>query len=62
MKVGDDFVQTKVINGEFQISISEESDYSSDGGYSFESTTNTWELDVSTALELLNELKVYLGH
>ena len=47
--------------GVFFISITEESDVSLDGGFTFVNVTNTWELNQQAARDLLNKLKEYLG-
>jgi hypothetical protein len=53
--------ETKVVGSEFSISITEESDISSDGGYTFHRTTNEWSLDKEDAKTLFEELKAFLG-
>ena len=48
-------------SGSFEISITQESDCSNDGGYSFENVTNTYELDVASAKCLIRELQYYVS-
>ena len=61
MRLNDSEFTTAIDDGMFIISINQESDCSSDGGYTFEDVTNTFELNQQTARDLLNELKEYLG-
>lgn len=61
MNLNNGEFETIVDDGMFYITIIKESDWSTDGGYSFEDITNTYELDKKTARDLLNELKLYLG-
>ena len=57
---GGEFV-TGVIEGAFYITIEQESNWSTDGGYSFESVANYFELDKKEAELLINELKEFIG-
>lgn len=41
----------------FDIAITQESNWSTDGGYTFEDVTNIFELDVPNAKKLIDELK-----
>ena len=47
-------------DGKFSISITEESDCSLDGGYTFEDTTNVYHLTVDEAKILAKELQEYI--
>jgi hypothetical protein len=50
-----------VINNHFlEIFITQESDCSSDGGHTFETITNNYELNKFEATKLINELSEYL--
>ena len=60
MRLNDSEFETDIDDGMFCISITQESNCSSDGGYSFEDVTNTFELSQKTALDLMKELKEYL--
>ena len=59
MELGE-VVRTFVKDDKFCISITEESDISTDGGYTFEDVTNVWELDDQDAQALLKELQEFL--
>lgn len=61
MRLNDSEFETEVTDGMFCISITQESDCSSDGGYSFEDVTNMMELTQQTAKDLRDELNEYLG-
>lgn len=50
------------INGVFEIIITQESDCSSDGGYTFEDVTNSFELDKVNAAHLIDELQAYINN
>ncbi|MCP4707194.1 MAG: hypothetical protein GY869_01100 [Planctomycetes bacterium] len=54
-------VVTKSTDTKFIIEITQESDWSTDGGYSFEDVTNDWHIDRLTAIELINELKKFIA-
>ena len=49
-------------DGDFEINIREESDISTDGGYTFEDVTNTYWLNRSEAKELIKELQHYINN
>jgi len=51
---------TTEVKETFNIAITQESDCSLDGGYTFENVTNMFELDVSNAKKLLNELTDFI--
>lgn len=59
MDINDGELKTKV-DGCFEISITQESDWSQDGGYTFEMVTNTIELDAVQAGRLAAELQNYI--
>ena len=61
MKLNGSEFETEVDIGMFKISITQESDCSLDGGYSFEDVTNTFRLNNKTAEDLYLELKEYLN-
>ena len=61
MKLNSGEFETSV-DGEFAISITQESDCSSDGGYTFEDVTNSFSLDLTDAKHLLDELQHYIDH
>lgn len=61
MKLNSGEFETK-IGGVFQISITQESDCSFDGGYTFEDVTNIFDLDLENARHLLVELNEFCGH
>lgn len=54
-------METTVEDGHFIISIEEESDWSTDGGYNFEMVTNTAALDKKEAEQLIKELNQFLS-
>jgi len=60
MRLLNGAVKTEVDDFVFIISITQESDCSMDGGYTFEDVTNTWTLNKQTARDLYEELKEYL--
>jgi len=60
MKLENGAFSTEIDDGMFLISISQESDCSLDGGYTFEDVTNVWELNEQTANDLMLELKEYI--
>ena len=49
-------------DGEFAISICQESNHSSDGGYTFEDVTNTFYIDKCDAKHLIDELEDYINN
>lgn len=49
-------------DGAFEISITQESDHSSDGGYTFETVTNTYKLGLAEAKALSEELLFYIDN
>ena len=51
---------TKTQAGLFEIEIKQESDCSNDGGFSFETTTNVWQLGKQEAKELIKELQQFI--
>lgn len=57
---GVGYFEARAIGDEFVISISEESDFSVDGGYTFEIATNTDYLELDQAKELLEELTSFI--
>ena len=61
MRLNGSEFETEVETGMFKISITQESDCSLDGGYSFEDVTNTFRLNNKTAKDLYLELKEYLN-
>ena len=61
MRLNGSEFETEVETGMFKISITQESDCSLDGGYSFEDVTNTFRLNNKTAEDLYLELKEYLN-
>jgi hypothetical protein len=46
-------------DGVFEISITQESDWSQDGGFTFEDVTNAFELDSTNAKHLIAELQAF---
>lgn len=61
MKLDDGDFETGVnCSNNFYIKIFQESDHSSDGGYTFEKVLNIQELDKKQARTLINELMDYL--
>ena len=60
MKLESGKFETEVDDGMLYISISQESDISKDGGYTFEDVTHTFELNKNTAKDLLTEINEYL--
>lgn len=57
MKTKDGELETKINSiNQFQIIIIHESDYSSDGGYTFDDIRNVYDLDRDQARELVKEL------
>ena len=60
MKLNSGEFITDVKHGAFVIQITQESDVSLDGGHSFETVTNTFELGWKEAAYLLDELEHYL--
>jgi len=61
MRLNNSEFETDSDDDEFSISITQESDLSQDGGYSFEDVKNTFLLSRQTANDLLTELKEFLG-
>ena len=59
MNLFDGAFETGEENGMFSISITEKSDISKDGGYSFEDVTNVAYLTAGEVLELIKELKCH---
>ena len=49
-------------DGEFEISITQESDWSTDGGHSFEDVTNTYCINRENAKHLVEELQHYIAN
>ncbi len=61
MKLNSGEFETEIDeDGDFVISICHESDWSTDGGYSFEDVTNTFALDRENAIHLVDELQAHL--
>ena len=56
MDINDGRFKTESESGVFQISINQESDWSVDGGYTFEHVTNTYDMDILEASILAGEL------
>ena len=54
-------LETRIQGDGFLISITEESDLSMDGGYTFEQTTNCFSLSRESALILAKELRNFLN-
>ena len=52
--------ETEQVDGSFDIHITQESELSLDGGYSFESVTNIFELNSINAKALVEELQHYI--
>lgn len=64
MKIGECFrtgIGTCDYSGLFEISITQESDFSYDGGYSFENVENTIMLDKDEAKDLITELQKFIN-
>ena len=59
MKIDDTGFSTE-IGDKFLIKLTQESDCSMDGGYSFEDVTNSVELDKKDAKELIKELQGFI--
>lgn len=51
---------TRVNNDKFEMMITEESDCSLDGGYSFEVVSNEIELTKENAIQLIEELTIFI--
>ena len=61
MKLNSGEFETEIDrDGDFAISISQESNCSSDGGYSFEDVTNTFYINKDDAKVLIEELQHYV--
>lgn len=61
MILGDNEFETGINSGDnFYIKIKQESDWSQDGGYTFEDVLNIYELDDKTARMMINELLDYI--
>ena len=60
MRLEDSAFKTDVDEDMFVITITQESDCSMDGGYSFEDVTNSWELNKENAQHLLDELRAFI--
>lgn len=60
MKLNSGEFVTSVVDGAFTFEITQESDVSRDGGYTFEMVTNTFELGWKEAAALIEELQSYL--
>ena len=52
---------TCINNDSFELMISDESDLSLDGGYNFETVTSCFELNKETALQLIDELEIFIA-
>lgn len=63
MKLNSGEFETEIdSDGDFAISICQESNCSSDGGYTFEDVTNTFCIDRSNAKYLIEELQHYVSN
>jgi len=51
---------TYIIDGMFVVAINQESNWSQDGGYTFEDVTNSFELGRAQAMALIDELEDYI--
>lgn len=52
--------ETECVDGSFDIHITQESELSLDGGYTFEEVTNVFELNTVNAKALVEELQHYI--
>jgi hypothetical protein len=60
MKINDDF-ETDSRATEFNLLITSETDFSQDGGYTFEMQTNSVNLNKDQAKELIKELALFVA-
>jgi hypothetical protein len=59
----DEVFETEIIEGrEFKVSLTEESELSLDGGYSYEVVTNSKSLTRLQAIDLYGELASFIGY